>query len=307
MAIENYPHLSALDVFFFWQVIGFECSMEHQWGEPKDNICLSRHVPAIDGDILFLVPSKKSPPKFAESTHKRQPHVWKRTESDKFVCACVSGKKSFKAGHRDEKRRRKIFILSALVSTSSSPFSSPFSLLLFWELENVGSGHGTREDWGRAREEKLSVDEEEEKARDEEGAGDSFWSLPPNKSVSARQKESMRERAREGHRQGESERRICPQRSSPGGLKCRSISPPPPPSPWCSPLRILPAFIYLLFWTLCVCFWGFSVIWQKLVVSAWLTERKILAWSHGAGPVCEEVSCSARASVGFLRVCSTLG
>lgn len=121
-------------MFFFWQVIGFECSMEHQWGEPKDNICLSRHVSAIDGDILFSVPSKKSPVKFAESTHKRQPHVWKRTESDKFVCACVSGKKSFKAGHRDEKKRHSS---SPLLSPPPHLLSHPRFLLFFSESSRM--------------------------------------------------------------------------------------------------------------------------------------------------------------------------
>lgn len=70
---------------FFWQAIGFECSMEHRWGERKDNICLSKPVLAIDGDIRFLFPHKKSPLKFAQSAHT----VQKMIRKDNFMFVCV--------------------------------------------------------------------------------------------------------------------------------------------------------------------------------------------------------------------------
>lgn len=153
---------------------------------------------------------------------------------------------------------KKIFILSPPPHLLRHPLFLSFSLraqeyrLGPWDKE----GEEERKEggeavswWGRG----------ESKGWGEEGAGDSFWSLPLNKSVRARQKEST------GERERERERWIRPQRSSPGGLKCRSMSPPLHPPPWCSTLWILPAFIYLLFWTSCVWMWGWRrVFWCVL-------------------------------------------
>lgn len=46
-------------MFYIWQVIDFESSMELQWGEQNVKVCLRRHMAAIDDDMLFLFPCKK--------------------------------------------------------------------------------------------------------------------------------------------------------------------------------------------------------------------------------------------------------
>lgn len=65
-------------LLYFWQAIGFECSAEHQWGERKDNICLTK--PA-DGNICFPRPTKVSLPikvhkLCLNDDKKRQLHAW---------------------------------------------------------------------------------------------------------------------------------------------------------------------------------------------------------------------------------------
>lgn len=105
--------------------------------------------PAIDGGVLVffflsLFPSKKFPLKFSKST--RELSERKRTKSDKFVRAYLSGKKSLKAGHGENHRYSSSPLVSASVSTSSSPssFSTPAPFFfLSAELENVFSGPGT--------------------------------------------------------------------------------------------------------------------------------------------------------------------
>lgn len=112
----------------------------------KDNICLSKHVLTIDGDMQFLFRHKKSPLNFAESTHSAE----KTIREDNFMCGeekkvtslCVclweSGKDSFKAGHRDAKKdiHPLHFYLLFLIL-----FLIPYFLR---GLRNIGLGHGTR-------------------------------------------------------------------------------------------------------------------------------------------------------------------
>lgn len=138
--------------------MGFECSTEHRWGVLNDNICTWIRV-HHRRTCSFYFPTKKD-------------IYWKYTlcskcDKKRQVFVCVSGKESFKAGHRDEKKN----------THSSSPLLSPpphllphplFLLFSLRGLENIGSGHGMRREHGRTREEMLSVVEEEEKARGEE-------------------------------------------------------------------------------------------------------------------------------------------
>lgn len=85
------------------------------------------------------------------------------------VCERESGKESFKAGHRDGGKKKMLilsscYLLLLLIS---------FLILRFLSFFSAGSrmqarATGRAESEGETREEMLSVDEEEEKARDEE-------------------------------------------------------------------------------------------------------------------------------------------
>lgn len=128
-AIEKYPYLSAVVVFLcFWEVIQ-ALNATRSVSEANRKItyawvgtCLRWWWHPVFSS-LWKNKTKKSPLNFSEGAHKRL-HVWKRTESDRFLSGCACGKTSFKAGHRD---RRKIFIRSSLL-LSPPPHQPPFLL-----------------------------------------------------------------------------------------------------------------------------------------------------------------------------------
>lgn len=129
-------------------------------------------MPATDDGVLFflfffpsLFPSKKFPLKFSKST--RELSERKRTKSDKFVRAYLSGKKSLKAGHGENHRYSSSPLVSASVSTSSSPSSRPLLPLFSFPRSTRTYSRAPGRDGGkdRGREGRLSVDEEEEKKR----------------------------------------------------------------------------------------------------------------------------------------------
>lgn len=82
------------------------------------------------------------------------------------------------------------YLLISFLITSFSHF--------LWGLKNVGSGYGTMRKKKKGGDAVSWWRKGESRGWGEVGAGDSFWSLPRNKSVRARQKESrVRERERE--------------------------------------------------------------------------------------------------------------
>lgn len=114
-----------------------------------------------------------------------------RGKDDMFV----SGKESSKAGHRDRKKHvlhsHPLLLLISFVVTYFSHF--------LLGLKHIDLGHGTKGEGGGGG--AVRWWRGESKGWEEEEAGDSFWSQPLNKSVRARQKESMRETQRKTERE----------------------------------------------------------------------------------------------------------
>lgn len=185
----------------------------------------------------FYFPAKNKSLKFTESTHKRKLSVWKRTEWQ--VCECAWGKKIYEAG-RDRKK------WSSLLPAPPLLPHPLFHFLYFllrdqhcrlgpWDRERLSGNK-----WQRCQPEKRKKGG----MRRELGARfDPCLLINLQSKIEGGQ---TREKERQGER--ETAGRESPQRSSPGGVKCRSIAPAPPslqPPPPCSTQQILPVFIYL--------------------------------------------------------------
>lgn len=178
--------------------------VRHQWARQNIKVRLSVRVAIVDGDTLFLFPDE-SPATTVPGT--TQP-CGKRQKVTSF-CVRVT-KRAF------SRKPRRWKIDTHLLHFGCHPII--FFLVLYFSFfspRTEDSGHGTGNGW-----ERVSVDEGEERARNEELAGDSFWSPRLHKSVGERQKQNTRNRERE---RGE----LCAPRSSPGGLRCKSIAPHP--------------------------------------------------------------------------------